>query len=174
MTNRIVANEEIYGYNVIVIDDTGTNKGELNKGTAIYQARQKGYDLVQVGKSDRGIPICKFSDLGKLKFELSKNSKNHSKPVETKEMMFHLGTGANDILVKKNKIRNMIEKKCIVRFGIELKGRERAFLDAAKEMLKNTVEDLKDVAKWDDMKVSENIVFVVLRPSKEHSNGQPE
>jgi translation initiation factor IF-3 len=128
-------NEEIYGYSVIVIDENGVSKGEINKKSAISQAKEQGFDLVQVSKDNKGIPICKFADAGKLKFEASKKKINN-KPIETKEMMFHLKTGEHDIQVKKTKIRAMLEKKCFVKFGIELKGRENAFIVNAKKTAK--------------------------------------
>lgn len=170
MNTRIFANEEIYGAVVILIDENGVNKGETNKRFAISTAREKGLDLVQVAKHNNGIPICKFADVGKMKFEASK--KVTSKPVETKEMMFHLTTGSNDIKVKKNKIRGMLEKKCIVKFGIQLKGRERAFMNTAKDLLKQSVADFSDIAKWDDLKVMDNVVFVVLKPLRESANAE--
>jgi translation initiation factor IF-3 len=164
--NRIFANDEIYGYSVVLIDENGSNKGEVNKRSAITQAKSIGLDLVQVGKSPNGIPICKFADAGKIKYEASKK-KTTVKQTETKEMMFHLKTGENDIQIKKNKIRGMLEKKCIVKFGIELKGRERAFMDNAKQILTSAVSDFSGIAKWDDIKVLDNRVFVILRPNRE-------
>jgi len=166
---RMFVNEEIYGYSVIVIDENGVSKGEINKKSAISQAKEQGFDLVQVSKDNKGIPICKFADAGKLKFEASKK-KSNNKPIETKEMMFHLKTGEHDIQVKKTKIRAMLEKKCFVKFGIELKGRENAFIVNAKELLNKAVSDLGDVAKWDELKVSDNIVFVILKPLREHAH----
>lgn len=165
MNSRIFVNEEICGNTVILIDGTGLNKGEINKRLAISQAKENGLDLVQVSIRDNGIPICKFADAGKIKFEASK--KSYVKPVENKEMMFHLNTGENDIKVKKNKIRAMLEKKCIVKFGIQLKGRERAFMNTAKQLLQDNVAVFRDIAKWDDLKVVDNVVFVVLKPVKE-------
>ena len=166
MKDKILSNEEIYGYSVIVIDHQGNNKGEVIKKFAISSARELGYDLVQVGKSEKGVPICKYADAGKLKFEASK--KRHvSKPTETKEMMFHIRTSPHDIQIKKNKIRVMLGKKCFVKFGIELKGREKAFINNAKSILEESVQDLKDVASWDMMKVADDSVFYILRPLKE-------
>jgi translation initiation factor IF-3 len=170
LDNKIFANEEIYGAVVIFIDENGVNKGEISKRFAISSAKEKGLDLVQVAKHNNGTPICKFADIGKMKFEASK--KIASKPTETKEMMFHLNTGPNDIKVKKNKIRGMLEKKCIVKFGIQLKGRERVFMNTAKDLLKQSVADFSDVAKWDEMKVMDNVVFVVLKPLRESANAE--
>lgn len=169
MDIRIIANEEIFGATVILIEDGGINKGEVNKRVAISLAREKRLDLVQVAKNNNGIPICKFADVGKMKFEASKK-KHENKPIETKEMMFHLNTGSNDIKVKKTKIRSMLEKKCMVKFGIQLKGRERAFMNTAKELLNQSVADFSDIAKWDELKVTDNIVFVVLKPIRETSH----
>lgn len=164
--NKISANDDIVGYTVIVIDHEGNNKGEMIKKQAIILAKNSGFDLVQVGKNEKGLSICKFGDAGKLKFEASKKKQN-SKPVEVKEMMFHIRTSEHDITIKKNKIRMMIEKKCIVKFGIELKGREREFMSLAREILNKSVLDLADVASWDDIKVNDNKVFVLLKPSKD-------
>ena len=61
----------------------------------------------------------------------------------------------------------MIEKKCVVKFGIELKGREREFQNLAREILAKSVSDLSDVASWDDMKVNDNKIFFMLKPLKD-------
>ena len=82
MNGRIIANEEIYGYSVILIDEYGKSLGETNKRNAIIEARAKGLDLVMVGKDKSGSPICKYADAGKLKYEASKK-KHTAKPVET-------------------------------------------------------------------------------------------
>lgn len=168
MSNRIFANEEIYGFNVILIDQNGTNKGEVIKHQAIKMAKEAGLDLVQVAKNEKGLAICKFADVGKIKYMASK-TKQHVKPIETKEMMFHIRTGSHDIQIKKNKIRSMLDKKCLVKFGIELKGREREFINNAKNILAEAVQDLKDVAEWDAMKVFDDNVFYILRPIKTHT-----
>lgn len=165
VSNRIFANEEIFGYNVVLIDQNGINKGEVIKHQAIKMARDIGLDLVQVAKNDKGLAICKFADVGKIKYMASKN-KPQVKPIETKEMMFHIRTGEHDIQIKKNKIRAMLDKKCLVKFGISLKGREREFLNNAKDILSNAVADLKDVAEWDAMKVFNDNVYYILRPIK--------
>jgi translation initiation factor IF-3 len=158
----VFANEQIAGPTVVFIDDQGVNKGEILKRTLIAEARSKGFDLVQVSKGPNGLAICKFGDLGKIKYEMSKRSE--AKAVETKEMYFHISTSDHDIGVKKNKIKHMIEKKCRVKFGIELRKRERVFMEKAKEMLKAHVGDFRTIAKWDDLKVSGNMVFVTLFP----------
>ena len=164
--NNILANDDIVGYTVIVIDHEGTNKGEMIKKQAIILAKNNGFDLVQVGKNEKGLSICKFGDAGKLRFEASKKKQN-AKPVEVKEMMFHIRTSEHDIAIKKNKIRVMIEKKCVVKFGIELKGREREFQNLAREILAKSVSDLSDIASWDDMKVNDNKIFFMLKPLKD-------
>ncbi len=166
LVNRIISNEEVLGNTVIVVDENGINKGEINKRFAISLAKEKGFDLVQVSKNQNGVSVCKFADAGKLRFEASKN-RTASKPIENKEMMFHLNTSSNDIKIKQSKIRSMLEKKCVVKFGIQLKGRERAFMSAAKTLLQESVTCFSDIAKWDELKVTDNIVFVVLKPNKE-------
>lgn len=166
MSTKLSANEEIVGYVVVLIDETGVNKGEILKRNAINMARDIGLDLVQVAKNEKGIAICKFADAGKIKYEASKN-RQANKPIETKEMMFHLRTGSHDIEIKKNKIRAMLDKKCHVKFGVELKGREKAFVNNAKLLLETTVKDLSDVAQWDAMKVFDDSVFYMLRPLKD-------
>ena len=155
LVNRIISNEEVLGNTVIVVDENGINKGEINKRFAISLAKEKGFDLVQVSKNQNGVSVCKFADAGKLRFEASKN-RTASKPIENKEMM-----------LKQSKIRTMLVKKCVVKFGIQLKGRERAFMSAAKTLLQESVTCFSDIAKWDELKVTDNIVFVVLKPNKE-------
>jgi translation initiation factor IF-3 len=166
VSTKIFANEEIYGYTVILIDNQGVNKGETVKYQAIKMAKEINLDLVQVGKNEKGLAICKFADVGKLRYQASKN-KTYAKPIETKEMMFHLRTGSNDIQIKKNKIRAMLAKKCNVKFGIQLKGREREFIQNAKLILENNVKDLQDVAVWDAMNLLNDSVYYMLKPIKD-------
>lgn len=166
--SKIIANNEIAGYSVIIIDEFGKTSESI-KFAAINAAKERGLDLVQVSKNDKGISVCKFADAGKMKYEASKK-KVTQKPIETKEMMFHLNTASNDIDTKKRKVRHMLEKKCMVKFGIELKGRERAFMNTAKDLLKTNVVDFRDIAKWDDLKVADNIIYVILKPSRESIN----
>jgi translation initiation factor IF-3 len=166
---KIIGNEEIYGYTVVVLDENGHRKGEMIKKAAIMEARNKGLDLIQVAKTEKDIPICKYGDLGKLRFEASKK-KTAQKQVETKEMMFHITTNQHDIDVKKNKIRSMLEKGNMVVFGIEMKGRERSFADNARTILESNVIDLKDVADWDDIKTNGGTIYALLKPKKENSH----
>jgi translation initiation factor IF-3 len=165
--NKILANDEIYGHTVVVIGQDG-QRAEVVKRLAISQAKEKGLDLIQVAKTEKGIPLCKWGDVGKMKFEASK--KAAQKTVKTKEMMFVLKEHQHDIDIKKNKVRTMLEKKCIVKFGVELKGRERAFKEHAKKMLEENVADLRNIAKWDDLKVADREIFVILKPIKEATN----
>lgn len=164
----ILANELIRHRRVIVIDNSGNNLGEMDTYSARNKAREAGLDLVQVGlNSSDHVPVCRFMDYGKYKYEQSKKKKSQVKPhiEQTKEMMFKLQTSEHDINIKKNKIKTFLEKSYKVKFGIELRGRERSRESDAKILLKEHADSFGNLAKYDSIKVSDKTVYVTLTPS---------
>ena len=164
----ILANEAIRQRRVLVIDHQGNNLGEMDTFLARTKAKEAGFDLVQVGlNSTDHLPVCRFMDYGKYKYEQSKKKKTQVKPhtEQTKEMMFKLQTSEHDIDIKKKKIQGFLEKSYKVKFGIELRGRERSREADAKTLLKGHADSFGSLAKYDRINVSDKTIYVTLTPS---------
>jgi len=151
----------------MLIDDQGSNFGEVDIAFAKSKMIETGLDLVQVGVDAKTlVPICKIMDLGKFKYEQSKKKqpKNHSDQI--KEIMFKVQTSEHDIDIKKRKVQELIQKSYKVKFGIKLKGRERSQQQNAKTIVKTHADSFMSVAKYDGITVSsDGSVFVTLSPS---------
>ena len=163
--DSVIANEAIRARKVILIDDSGSNLGELDLRLAFARTAEVGLDLVQVGIDSKSqFPVCKILDLGKYKYEQSKKkqSKNHSD--QTKEIMFKLQTSDHDIQTKKKKIQELLDKDYKVKFGIKLRGRERAQQQNAKNLVKIHADEFAGVARYEGISVSDGVVFVTLNP----------
>lgn len=163
--DKLVSNEAIRGNRVILIDETGLNVGEIDIWTAKSRASSAGFDLVQMGfDSKTHVPICKIMDLGKYKYEQSKKKqpKNHAN--QLKEVSFKLQTSDHDIDIKKRKVLEMLEKKYKVKFGIELRGREKAHQQNAKQIVKQHADSFLKVAKYDNVMTTDRSIFVMLNP----------
>ncbi len=162
--NNFVINENIKAKQVNLIDSTGKSLGQKDLRTAIEIAKSNGFDLLQVDFNPAShAPICKMADAGKLKFEESK--KKMPKPIKNKEIMLHLNASPHDIGYRKDQILNFIKKSHRVKFGVEMKGREKAFRDEAQKLLETHLLDFSSVASHDGIKVTDNCVFVILSPS---------
>lgn len=161
--NKVFVNEDIFAKKVVVIDVNGAKIGEMNKFDAIKHAREQGLDLVQIQPPDEaGRSLCKVMDYGKMKYEQSKHKA--AKNVKEKEIFFHVGTAQHDLDTKKNHVKGLLAKGARVKFGIELRRREKQFSEDAKEMLRRCVIDFQGLARWDDIKSSDRFIFVMLQP----------
>lgn len=164
-SDRFIANEAIRARRVILIDQNGINSGEFDLRIARTKATEAGLDLVQVGIDSRSQnPVCKIMDLGRHKYEMSKKKQPKSHADQVKEMMFKLQTSDHDLEIKKNKVRELIERKYKVKFGIKLRGRERSQQQNARNIVKAQADALSSIARYDGITVSDGIVFVTLNP----------
>lgn len=163
-TNRI--NDFIRAPRVILIDEEGTNHGEIATKDAKQKAEEVGLDLVEVkpGNRNRGEwPVCKIMDYGKMRYEQSKKKQNVKAP-GLKEIIFHYSTQEHDLNIKRDKITKFLEKGHQVKFGIVLKGRERRYKAEARQILQEQIEKLQQVAKAERIIESDRSLHATLSP----------
>ena len=110
------------------------------------------------------LPVCKILDYGKMKYEKSKIKAQ--KPPKEKEVIFHLNTSSHDLETKTNHVKEFLKKGCRVKFGIEMRRREKQQINTAREIMKKQVANFSGLCKFDDIKESDNSVFVLLLPNK--------
>lgn len=164
-SDNIVANEEIRARRVMIVDPEGVNNGEFDLRIARAKATEIGLDLVQVGVDAKTtFPVCKIMDLGKYKYEQSKKKQHKNHSDQTKEIMFKLQTSEHDIEIKKKKVIELLSKDYKVKFGIKLKGRERAHHQNALNMVKSHADQLSSSGKYDNIASSDGMIFVTLNP----------
>lgn len=143
-------NNEITFKKILVISDTGEQLGVMVPKEGIKLAFEKNLDLVCVAPNT-AIPVCKFMNYGKYKFETIKKEKANKKNqhvVETSEIQMSYTIQENDMLIKAKTCKRLIEEKGnMVRVVLRLKGREVTMLDLAKEKVKKFIEMCSGFAK---------------------------
>lgn len=99
-------NSNIIAKRVILIDTTGTNRGEISIEELGKFCRAAGLDAVQVSP-DQPVPIVRVCDYKKFLFDIKKKE-NHKKKSQavTKQIVFSTGIAQADM---DTKIRKVIE-----------------------------------------------------------------
>lgn len=137
-------NEQIRAPQVRVIDETGGNLGVMETAAAIQTARERGFDLVEVFPKAEP-PIAKILDYGKFLYQKDKEArkqKARAKKVEIKGVRLSLRISAHDREVRLNQSKEFLESGDKVKIEIILKGRERQYANAAREIVNQFIASL--------------------------------
>ncbi|MCD4760269.1 translation initiation factor IF-3 [bacterium] len=132
---------------VRVIHDDDGQLGTMPTEQALSLAQEKGLDLVEVSPLAKP-PVCKIIDYGKFQYQQGR-SQQKIKKVETKGVRLSLKIGQHDLEVKQKQVNKFLSKGHNVKIELRLRGRERAFRDKAKEVIKQFVEELDGEHKID-------------------------
>jgi translation initiation factor IF-3 len=138
------ANEHIRVPEVRVIDENAKNLGVLPLGEALATARERGFDLVEV-MPNAVPPIAKFLDWGQFKYEKEKEArkqKAHAHKVEVKGIRLSIRIGEHDRNVRLEKAKEFLDGGDRVQVEIILRGRERQFVDLARQVIDRFAADL--------------------------------
>lgn len=140
-------NEEITAKIVKVIDDTGSQLGEMSMAEALKVAEEKNLDLVEVAPN-ADIPVCKVMNYGKYKYEQArkeKEAKKKQKVVEVKEIRLSSTIDTHDFEFKAKNARKFLEDGNKVKATIKFKGRELNNTTFGTNVLNKFAETLADV-----------------------------
>ena len=146
---ELTINNQITNKNVLVIDENGIQLGIMLRDDAIRKAKDKGFDLVQVGRQP-DVPTCKFMDYGKYRYDQmkrEKESKQKNKSIETSEVQLSLVIQDHDLETKKKMVSRLISKGNYVRVVLRLHGREVNMMDAAIEKMNSFIEMCSEFSK---------------------------
>lgn len=110
-------------------------------------AEKKGLDLVEVSPLAQP-PVCKIMDYGKFLYQQNRNQQK-AKKVDTKGIRLSFKIGQHDVDFKKKQVVKFLEQGHKVKIELRLKGRERAFVPQAKEMVNKFLEQLDVEHKMD-------------------------
>jgi len=138
-----------------VIDEEGTNLGQMSRDQALMLAKSKDLDLVEINPTNRP-PICKIMDHGKFKYDLAKKEKDNrskQKNHELKELRLTFKISDHDISYKAKQAREFFDSGNQVKVSMRLRGRENAFVPQAIEVFKK----FADVAGLDYEKTPQKL-----------------
>ena len=140
-------NEQVRISPVRVVDHEGEMLGVMPTEEAQQVAVEAGLDLVEVAPEAKP-PVCRIMDYGKFKYEQKKRRESSkSKHTHVKEIRLRPKTGAHDIEFKVKRARTFLGQKDKVKINVIFRGRENAHHDRGREMLKDIIVLLEDIAK---------------------------
>ncbi len=152
--------------NLVFLD--GKVEEAVKLSEALKIAENMSLDVVEVSaKGKNGFPVCKIIDYGKMIYQQNKKRKNKSQVQHNKEIRCGLNIDIHDLVVKHKKILKFLTKKYIVKYILELKGRERNMVPEAIEKMNDNLEEFKDLATWKSLQVSYGkriLIFTTLMP----------
>lgn len=168
MTDELV-NENIRFKEVLVIGDNGEQIGILSRREALEKAYENELDLVCVAPNGNP-PVCKILDFGKYRFESqkkAKEAKRNQQVTEVKPIRLSPVIDKHDFETKLRHARKWIESGLKVKVDMRFRGRMMTRVVVGKEVMKNFIEAISDVAGVEKPpKMEGNTMSVVLSPKK--------
>jgi translation initiation factor IF-3 len=153
---------------VRVINHDGTQLGILPIKEALETADQEGLDLVEVSPNTSP-PVCRIMDYGKYKYEQKKKTSDARRSqhvMHLKEVKFRPGTSEHDFEFKLNNIRRFLGEGHKAKVTITFRGREIAYPDLGRQMLRRIAEATKDVSAVESQaKFEGRNMIMILAPT---------
>ncbi len=139
--------------------------GVVATPVAIRMAQDSGLDLVEISPSARP-PVCRILDYGKYKYQLKKkahSAKMKQAVVLMKEVKMRPSTDEHDFQFKLRHIKRFLEEGNKSKVTVVFRGREMAYTDRGREMMKRILAELRDQVKVEQNPIMEgrNMVMVV-------------
>jgi translation initiation factor IF-3 len=148
------ANEEIQASKIQLIDAEGENQGVVSIEDALQRAADAGLDLVEIAsKGDQ--PVCKITDLGKMKYQSQKKAaeaRKKQKTIDVKEIKMR----------PNNKFFDNGDK---VKVTLRFRGREMAHMELGMQLLQRVKQETLEIAKVEaEPKLEGRQMMMVLSP----------
>lgn len=151
---------------MIIIDEKGTNLGEMSYTKAQKIAQSKGLDLVEVSKGK----VFKIVDKGKWQYEHNKKeraNKQKNKKKERKTVKIQPNIGENDLLVKMNHMLKWLNEGRIVGVEILFRGRMIAHTEFGYDIFTRIEQTVSETgATMSKPKMNGNILIATITPPK--------
>ncbi|WP_159586885.1 MULTISPECIES: translation initiation factor IF-3 [Chelativorans] len=161
------ANREIRAPRVQLIDDEGNNRGIIATEEALLAAEEAGLDLVEVSPN-ADPPVCKITDLGKLKYQSQKKAaeaRKKQKTIEIKEIKMRPNIDTHDYETKMKAVRRFFEEGDKVKLTLRFRGREMAHLELGMKLLNRVRDEVEPIAKVEaEPKLEGRQMMMVLAP----------
>jgi translation initiation factor IF-3 len=152
---------------VQLIDDDGQNRGVVSINEALQLAEEAGLDLVEISPNQQP-PVCKITDLGKLKYQSQKKAaeaRKRQKTIEVKEIKMRPNIDTHDYEVKMKAVRRFFDEGDKVKITLRFRGREMAHLELGMQLLNRVREEVEPIAKVEaEPKLEGRQMMMVLAP----------
>ncbi len=149
--------------------EDGETLGVMDTRDAIQEARQRGFDLVEIAPNAKP-PVCKIIDYGKFLYEQKKRAHEAKKKqvtVQVKEIKFRPGTDDHDYNYRMEHARQWLGEGDKVRAAIAFRGREMTHRELGAKILKKLTVDLADLADVEIYPKMEGYqMFTIFIPKK--------
>jgi len=154
---------------VLVVDEEGTQLGQMDTRDALALAEQKGLDLVEVAPMARP-PVCRIMDYGRYRYEQSKKARKArqtSQTVKIKTIKFRPKTDDHDYQFKKKHIEQFLQAGNKVKVIMQFRGREVSHLDLGLEFLQHLIEEISEFGVPESRPQREGkLVSFIIAPRK--------
>jgi len=149
MTREYKVNQDIKADRVNLVLTDGTMRRGVDYKEAILVAEEENLDLVEVsaGKGNN-LPVCKMMNYGKMMYQQSKKDKINKHVQHTKEIKYGFNISDHDLEVKHKKVEKFLSKHYIVRYILELKGREKYLTQEALQKMDENLVRFEEIATW--------------------------
>lgn len=152
-----------------MIDSDGNQLGVVPTSEGIKRATEQELDLVEIAPQ-ADPPVCKVIDYGKFIYEQQKREKLQKKNQVVsvvKEIRLHPNTDTHDFDFKARHAVNFIEEGNKVKVAVIFKGRELAYTELGRNLLKKFIERLAEVSKVEqDIRFEGRTMHIILSPTK--------
>lgn len=167
--DSLVYNDQIRYPEVRVIDENNEQLGIMNSKNALFTARQRGLDLVEVTAQAKP-PVVKITDIGKWVYNLKKTKKEQEKKAREnatviKEIQLRPVTDKHDIEVKQEHAKNFLAESAKVKVVIRFKGREIGFTEKGFDVLNTFISGLGPCKIEKEPELSGRILSAIVAPS---------
>jgi len=130
-------------------------------------AEEAGMDLVEIVPSATP-PVCKITDLGKMKYASQKKAaeaRKRQKTIEIKEIKMRPNIDTHDYDVKMRAVRRFFDEGDKVKLTLRFRGREMAHLELGMQLLNKVKADVEGIAKVEaEPKLEGRQMMMVLAP----------
>lgn len=160
-------NSQIRSPLVRLVDAEGEQVGVVSVEQALSNAAEAGLDLVEVAPNAEP-PVCRVMDYGKYKYQLAKKAQEGKKRqslTQVKEVKLRPKIEDHDFGFKMRNARRFLEERNRVKITVQFRGREIAYPDLGRVLLRRVVEDLADVGQADgDARMEGRFMHVFITP----------
>jgi translation initiation factor IF-3 len=160
-------NEYIRVPEVRVIGPNSEQLGVMIVRRAVELAKESGLDLVEVAPMAKP-PVCRIIDFSKYKYEQEKKERRSKKSqhvTRLKEIRVKPHIDENDYQVKLKQAMAFLDKHDKVKINLFFRGREMAFKELNRQILKRFVKDLETHGQLErDLGMEGRVMALVIAP----------
>lgn len=168
-SNLPKSNMEITAQTVRLIDDNGDMLGVMSIRDAMFKAKSKSLDLVEISPTAEP-PVCKIMDFGKFRYEAKKKaqeSRKKQRTVVTKEIKLRPAISDHDLGIKLKHAIKFLNEENKVKFSLMFRGREITHNELGFEVFNKIKAEVEPYGKVEqDAKLEGKNIFMLVVPRK--------